>query len=520
MPSLEVGGSVMVDPLHTGAIGSKVGVTCGVTVTLSVAVVAHVLPVGVKVYVVVAVLFTAGDQVPAMPSLEVGGSVMVDPLHTGAIGSKVGVTCRVIVTLTIARMAHVLPVGVNVYVVVAVLFTAGDQVPAMPSFEVGGSVMVDPLHTGAIGSKLGVTCGVTVTLSVAVGGPLLPVGVKVYVVVAVLFKAGDQVPAMPSFEVGGSVMVDPLHTGAIGSKLGVTCGVTVTLSVAVGGPLLPVGVKVYVVVAVLFKAGDQVPAMPSFEVGGSVMADPLHTGAIGSKLGVTCGVTVTISVAVVAQLLPVGVKVYVVVAVLFTAGDQVPAMPSFEVGGSVMADPLHTGAIGSKLGVTCGVTVTISVAVVAQLLPVGVKVYVVVAVLFTAGDQVPAMPSFEVGGSVMADPLHTGAIGSKLGVTCGVTVTISVAVVAQLLPVGVKVYVVVAVLFTAGDQVPAMPSFEVGGSVMADPLHTGPTGSKLGVTCGVTVTISVAVVAQLLPVGVKVYVVVAVLFTAGDQVPA
>src|SRR5215208_3613705 len=231
MPSLEVGGSVMVDPLHTGAIGSKVGVTCGVTVTLSVAVVAHVLPVGVKVYVVVAVLFTAGDQVPAMPSLEVAGSVMVDPLHTGAIGSKVGVTCGVTVTLSVAVVAHVLPVGVKVYVVVAVLFTAGDQVPAMPSLEVAGSVMVEPLHTGAIGSKLGVTCGVTVTLSVAVVAHVLPVGVKVYVVVAVLFTAGDQVPAMPSLEVGGSVMVDPLHTGAIGSKLGVTLGATLTTSV-------------------------------------------------------------------------------------------------------------------------------------------------------------------------------------------------------------------------------------------------------------------------------------------------
>jgi hypothetical protein len=39
----------------------------------------------------------------------------------------------------------------------------------------------------------------------------------------------------------------------------------------------------------------------------------------------------------------------------------------------------------------------------------------------------------------MVAPLHTAGIASKLGVTCGVTVTVSVAVVAQVFPVGVKV---------------------------------------------------------------------------------
>ena len=49
------------------------------------------------------------------------------------------------------------------------------------------------------------------------------------------------------------------------------------------------------------------------------------------------------------------------------------------------------------------------------------------------------MPSFDVDGSVMVDPLHTGAIGSKLGVTCALTVTLIVAVVAQVDDVGVNV---------------------------------------------------------------------------------
>ena len=62
----------------------------------------------------VVVLLTAGDQVPAMFSLDVEGSVIVAPLQTGPIGSKVGVTCEVTVTVSCAVVAQVLPDGVNV----------------------------------------------------------------------------------------------------------------------------------------------------------------------------------------------------------------------------------------------------------------------------------------------------------------------------------------------------------------------------------------------------------------------
>ena len=43
----------------------------------------------------------------------------------------------------------------------------------------------------------------------------------------------------------------------------------------------------------------------------------------------------------------------------------------------------------------------------------------------------------------------------------------------------------VCVLSTAGDHVPAIPSFDEPGSVIVAPLHTGPNGSKVGVICGV-----------------------------------
>jgi len=51
-------------------------VTCGFTVIVKVVVVAHCPAVGVKVYVVVAWLFKAGVQVPAMLFSEVVGKAL------------------------------------------------------------------------------------------------------------------------------------------------------------------------------------------------------------------------------------------------------------------------------------------------------------------------------------------------------------------------------------------------------------------------------------------------------------
>ncbi len=95
---------------------------------------------------------------------------------------------------------------------------------------------------------------------------------------------------------------------------------------------------------------------------------------------------------------------YVVVAVLFGAGDHVPVMLLLEVVGRVNEVPLHTGPTCVNVGVVCGVTVTVSVAVVAHCPAAGVKVYVVVLVLSTAGDHVPVMFSFDALGKVMVAP--------------------------------------------------------------------------------------------------------------------
>ena len=55
---------------------------------------------------VVDVLLIAGDHVPAIPSFEEVGSVLIEPLHTGPIGSKVGIICEEIVTCDVAVPLH------------------------------------------------------------------------------------------------------------------------------------------------------------------------------------------------------------------------------------------------------------------------------------------------------------------------------------------------------------------------------------------------------------------------------
>ncbi len=149
------------------------------------------------------------------------------------------------------------------------------------------------------------------------------------------------------------------------------------------------------------------------------------------KVGVMFGLTVTLIVVVVAQAPAAGVKVYVVVVVLFTAGDQVPLIAFNEAVGSVNDPPLQIGATCVKVGVMFGLTVTLIVAVVAHAPVAGVKVYVVVVVLFTAGDHVPVILLLEVSGRVNDPPLQIGAIWVNVGTVGWFTVTDIVAVVAH-----------------------------------------------------------------------------------------
>ena len=62
------------------------------------------------------------------------------------------------------------------------------------------------------------------------------------------------------------------------------------------------------------------------------------------------------------------------------------------------------------------------------------------AVLSSAGDQVPVMPSLDVRGSgFKVPPEQIGATAANVGVMFGLTVTVNVVVVAHCPTVGVKV---------------------------------------------------------------------------------
>jgi hypothetical protein len=71
-----------------------------------------------------------------------------------------------------------------------------------------------------------------------------------------------------------------------------------------------VGVNVYAVVAILFKAGDQLPVIPLFEVSGrGFIVSPTQIDVILSKDGITSGFIVTVKDIILAHCPTSGVKV-------------------------------------------------------------------------------------------------------------------------------------------------------------------------------------------------------------------
>ena len=81
------------------------------------------------------------------------------------------------------------------------------------------------------------------------------------------------------------------------------------------------------------------------------------------------------------------------------------------------------GATASNVGVMFGFMVMLKVTVIAHWPAVGVKVYVVVAVLFKFGAHVPVIPLFEVvGNGDNTAPEQTGATAVNVGVIIGKTV--------------------------------------------------------------------------------------------------
>ena len=82
------------------------------------------------------------------------------------------------------------------------MFIVGDQVPLIPLLEVEGRLdKASPLQIGITALKEGVIIGFTTISMLDVTAHWPVSGVKVYVVVVVLSKEGDQVPVMPLFDV-------------------------------------------------------------------------------------------------------------------------------------------------------------------------------------------------------------------------------------------------------------------------------------------------------------------------------
>jgi hypothetical protein len=74
------------------------------------------------------------------------------------------------IIVIVCDVAHCPTVGVKVYVVVAVLFNTGVQVPIIPLFDVVGKALnVAPLQIGATCVNVGVMFGFTVIVIVVVG---------------------------------------------------------------------------------------------------------------------------------------------------------------------------------------------------------------------------------------------------------------------------------------------------------------------------------------------------------------
>ena len=126
-----------------------------------------------------------------------------------------------------------------------------------------------------------------------------------------MFKTGDQVPVIPLLEVVGKTdSVPPEQIGAIAVNVGVVFELILMVKVVGNAHCPAVGVKVYVVVAVLSKAGDHVPVIPLLEeVCKADKLPPEQIGATAVNVGKIFGLTVMVKVVVNAHCPAIGVKV-------------------------------------------------------------------------------------------------------------------------------------------------------------------------------------------------------------------
>lgn len=157
IPLEDVVGSENEPPEQIAGTCVKVGIAVPLfTVTVMLVAEAHCPVFGVNVYVVVAVLLIAGLHAPVIPLDDVVGSENASPEQIAGIWLNVGVVGVVTVTVIVVVVAHSPAFGVNVYVVVVMLFTAGLHVPEIPLEDVAGSDKLLPEQTAGICVNVGV----------------------------------------------------------------------------------------------------------------------------------------------------------------------------------------------------------------------------------------------------------------------------------------------------------------------------------------------------------------------------
>ena len=266
-------------------------------------------------------------------------------------------------------------------------------------------------------------------------------------------------------------------------------------------------------------AGFHVPAIPFVEVVGNAgTVPPAQIVKLAPKpnTGVIFGLTVTVSVVVVAQMPAAGVNVYDAEFWLsIVEGLHVPAIPFVDdVGRAGTLVPAQIVKLVPKLnvGVMFGLTVTLNVVVVAHWPASGVKIYDPEFWLSTTeGLHVPVIPFVDVAGNEgTVPPAHIVKLVPKpnVGGMLGLTVTVKVVVVAHKPAVGVKVYTPeFRLLATEGFQLPVTPLVDVVGNDGTVPFaHITRLVPKVktGVTIGLTVTLKVVGVAHCPALGVNV----------------
>jgi hypothetical protein len=110
-----VGNAAIIAPEHIALTCENVGVVLGLTVMVIVSVYAHNPAVGVKVYVVVAVLSIVGNQVPVIPLVDVVGKTPKGaPEQIALTCVNVGSTLGLTIMVMVAVFAHNPVVGVKV----------------------------------------------------------------------------------------------------------------------------------------------------------------------------------------------------------------------------------------------------------------------------------------------------------------------------------------------------------------------------------------------------------------------